>query len=106
MWAHVAVASGRRDLLVPTAALAQAWRGGPSQALLARALACCDLAPFDAVAHAVGELCGRAGTSDVCDAHVALVAGARGDIVFTSDPDDIQHLLELIRGRAPTVIRC
>lgn len=107
MWAHVVAASrSRRTVLVPTTALAQAWRGGSGQALLARALAHCDVAPFDPMAHDVGALCGRAATSDICDAHVALVAASRADIVYTSDPDDIRRLLRLVGPRAPTVIRC
>jgi hypothetical protein len=50
-----------------------------------------------------GELQGRAGTSDVVDAHLALMTGP-GDQVLTSDPDDIDRLLD-IRGVDATVVR-
>jgi len=53
----------------------------------------------------VGELCGRARTSDVCDAQTALVAAARGDVVYTSDPWDLRLLLRVLRARV-AVIAC
>lgn len=37
-------------------------------------------------------LCGKAGTGDVVDAIVVVMALAYGAIVFTSDPDDIMRL--------------
>jgi hypothetical protein len=79
--------------LVPTTALAQVWRGRPGQARLSLALAHCELAPFDSLARDVGVLCGKTGTVDVCDAHVALVAAARADLLYTSDPLDLRRLL-------------
>lgn len=54
-------------------------------------------------AHEVGALLGRAGTSDVVDAHVALAAAATTATVVTSDPGDIgilaHHLAAPIRIR-------
>lgn len=38
-----------------------------------------------------------AGTSDVVDASVVVGAGARGDVVVTSDPGDLGHLSEALR---------
>ena len=95
--------------IVPVGALAQAWRGGPRQARLARAVSDLEPASFDEVALAAGELCGRAGTADVVDASVALVA-ARPDVtrLYTSDPKDMRLLLRAAgrkRGR-PEVIQC
>ncbi len=108
MWARLQVAAASElSLLVPSTALAQAWRGGASQALLARALAYCDVAPFDPMARDVGELCGRVGTADLCDAHVALVASRVGDWLCTSDPDDMVRLLAACPGkRRPIIVRC
>jgi len=47
----------------------------------------------EAGARAVGELCDRAGTSDVVDALVVLLAKQlRARMVITSDPDDLSIL--------------
>lgn len=85
---------GQRPV-VPAPVVAQAWRSGARQARLAQALAGCR--PVDAdmtMARRAGELLGRAKTSDVLDALVALAAHDRpGWEVVTSDPDDIAHLL-------------
>ena len=75
---------------VPAGVLAQAWRGGP-QAELSRLLKGCRIEDLDAVrGRAAGQACGRARTSDVIDATVVVGAVARGDLVVTSDPDDIR----------------
>ena len=86
--------------------MAQAWRsGGPKQALLARMLVGVDERPLDAsVSRAVGQLCAKARTSDVVDAHVALLAGD-GDVVLTSDVADVTGLLKAARVRA-LIRRC
>jgi hypothetical protein len=41
----------------------------------------------------VGELLAESGTSDILDGHVALL-GTADDTVLTSDPEDIQRLLD------------
>ena len=64
------------------------------------------LTSFDAVAWQVGELCGRTKTTDVCDAHVAVVASRYAHTVYTSDPGDISRLLSKLGRRAPVVVRC
>jgi hypothetical protein len=73
--------------------LGQAWRGaGPRQALLARALDGIEVRSLDdALGRAAGELLAEANTSDVIDAALVLLA-ADGDIIVTSDPDDIEPL--------------
>jgi predicted nucleic acid-binding protein len=71
--------------------VAQAWRGGPRQARLARLLGAAEVTIADLdgpTARAVGELCSVTGTSDVVDAHVALHARRHRLAVVTSDPDD------------------
>jgi hypothetical protein len=100
-------AARKRTVLVPSAALAQAWRGYPGQAMLSRALAQCAIAPFDPLATQIGELCGKAGTSDVCDAHVALIAARRADELWTSDPEDLRALLAALGVTRPiAIVRC
>ncbi len=81
-----------RPVHVVAGALAQAWRGGPRQARLARLLnrpgvTLVDLSP-DA-ARLVGELMGRCGHADVTDVHVVLHARQHDHIVVTSDPEDL-----------------
>jgi hypothetical protein len=100
--ALVAIAVRRREAAVTSsAAVAQAWRGGGSrQARLARLLSGVDersLGP--SMSRRVGDLCGAVGTEDVVDAHLALLA-AHGDVVVTSDPDDLRPLLRAVGTRA------
>ena len=96
-------------VVVPVGALAQAWRGGPRQARLARAMSDLEPASFDEVALAAGELCGKAGTGDVIDASVAVI-GARPAVshVYTSDPEDIGLLLRAAgrKRNKPQIVPC
>ncbi len=72
--------------------IAQASRS-PQQAQLRRFLRGCEVVAFAAdQAHQVGRLLASARTSDVVDAHVALVAADLGRTVVTSDPDDMRLL--------------
>ena len=91
----------RRGLLpvIPAAVLAQAWRGGP-QPLLARLLQGCVVEPIDeSIARLAGRACARADTSDVVDAMVVVGALARGDLVVTSDVDDLARVARAIGRR-------
>jgi hypothetical protein len=64
-------------------------------------------ASFDELAKEVGELCSKAGTTDVVDASVALVAARPGvRTLYTSDPDDLRGLLDAAAGNRPRVVRC
>ena len=86
------------EVRVPAGVIAQTWRDGARQANLARTLQRCEEVPLDSkVARAAGLLCGRAGTSDVIDASVAVAAATarlNGTVaVLTSDPDDLAALL-------------
>lgn len=95
----------RRDieLVVPATALAQVWRG-PKSARQALVLKACEVEALDEPrAKATGVLCGRAGTSDVVDAHVVAGACARGDDVLTTDPDDLERLAQHV-DRPPRII--
>jgi hypothetical protein len=80
---------------VPAGVLAQAWRGGPRQARLARTLRLPNVivAVLDEPnAKAAGILCGQRRTSDPIDASVVLNARQRGHTVITSDPSDLRRL--------------
>ena len=76
---------------VPVGVVAQVWRGGPRQTLLARFLRLPEIRYVDLdlpTARAVGELCAMTGAVDVIDSHVALHALSVGLKVVTSDPGD------------------
>lgn len=84
--------------------VAQVWRDGSRQANLARVLPGVEVVPLDDVAaKRVGELLGANRTSDLVDAHVALLAQPQGR-VMTSDEPDIKALLRTRRVKA-TIIR-
>lgn len=108
VWSSLDAASASADVLVPAGALAQAWRGGPRQARLARALERCRDVPLDGqTARELGVLCGNTGTDDVIDASVAMVAASasrRGPVdVLTSDGNDIVLLLAALDAPARVV---
>ena len=85
--------------VVPAGVLGQAWRGGP-QAQLSRLLAGCTIEDLTEVrGRAAGAACGRAATDDVIDACVVVGAVARGDLVVTSDPDDLTKIAAELRRR-------
>jgi hypothetical protein len=72
--------------------VAQTSRSG-RQAQLHRLLRGCEIVAFAPdQAHAVGTLLGASNTSDVVDAHVAIVASAHHSVVITSDDEDLEHL--------------
>ena len=83
----------------------QAWRGGGArQTLLARALEGVDVRPLDeTLGRLAGELLARAGSADVIDAALVLLADD-GDDIVTSDPDDIEPLATRL-GRHVELLR-
>lgn len=85
----------RVRLVIPAGALGQAWRRAPRQVPL-RGLVKGPTTVVPALdqvlAEAAGVLCGRAGTSDLIDASVVLVARREDGVVITSDPDDLRRL--------------
>jgi hypothetical protein len=80
----------------------QVWRaGGPRQARLAVALSAIDVRSLDAgLGRGAGALLAKAGTSDVIDAALVLLA-EDGDEIITSDPDD----LALLASHASVAVR-
>jgi ABC-type thiamine transport system ATPase subunit len=80
---------------VPAGVVAQAWRDGKRQATLARFLRGREVeivALDEPFSRACGELCASAGSADVIDASVVITARKHGDLVVTSDPDDLRKL--------------
>jgi hypothetical protein len=73
--------------------IGQVWRGGHGrQANLARLLPGVDVHPLDeSLGRRAGVLLGNAGSADVIDAAVVLLA-LDGDDIFTSDPADLRDL--------------
>jgi hypothetical protein len=101
IWArHRALLALREVPTVPAPVVAQSWRGGGRQALLARLLAGCDVEALDEVqALAVGSLAARAATTDIVDACVVEGAISRRDLVVSSDQDDLQAIAAAVSRR-------
>jgi hypothetical protein len=101
IWArHRALLAVREVPTVPAPVVAQSWRGGGRQALLARLLVGCDVGALDdGQARAVGSLAGRAATTDIVDVCVVEGAIRRHDLVVTSDPDDLQAIAAAVNRR-------
>jgi hypothetical protein len=88
--------------IIPAPVVAQASRA-PSQANLQRLLRGCEVVAFDeANAHQTGRLLAAAGTSDVVDAALVVLAAKRGADIETGDVDDIRRLV--VASRAPIAI--
>ncbi len=83
------------SLYVPAGVVAQVWRDGSRQVRLGRLLSSglLRIRELDLdEARGAGSLCGIAGTADVIDASVALLARRHRAAVITSDPDDLRRL--------------
>lgn len=107
MWARyqVALADGR-DIHIPAIVVGQAWRDARRQVRLGQFLASCILDPVGPeTAKAAGILCGRAGSADVVDAVVVVMAAVLGAIIWTSDPQDIKALADHSGARPTPVAR-
>lgn len=79
--------------------VAQAWRDGRRQAPLARFLRGVTIVPLDEeIGRRAGELLGKSKTDDPIDAAVVLLAHD-GEVVMTSDEDDIGHLARIAKRR-------
>jgi predicted nucleic acid-binding protein len=101
LWArHRALLARREVPTVPAPVVAQSWRGGGRQALLARLLTGCDVEALDdGQARAVGSLAARAATIDIVDACVAEGAMRRRDLVVSSDEDDLRAIATAVGRR-------
>lgn len=101
MWArHRALLMRRAVPTAPAPVVAQSWGGSGRQAQLARLLAGCLVESLDdARARAAGALAAMASTADVVDACVVEGALRRGDLVVSSDPDDLQRIAGAVGRR-------
>lgn len=80
---------------IPAGVLAQVIRRPERQVRLVRLVRqpAADVAVLDRVdATSVGRLLAASGTSDVVDAHVVVCANRAGQVVVTSDEDDLSRL--------------
>jgi len=90
---HKSALLAGRNVLVPTPVLAQAWRGGAEQAVLAKVLKGCEVLSTDEdIARHAGVLLGRSDTADAIDAIVVATAIRYAATVVTSDPKDLQQI--------------
>lgn len=102
--AYLKVASSKtQPPLLPTAVIAETWRGGPRSARIAMAMAGCRVVPLDEeLAKRAGVLLGRHASfvqrrqkSLVVDAIVVMTAvHLGGGRILTSDPGDIVTLAD------------
>ncbi len=96
------VAARRLDdeLVTTSPVVAQVWRDGRRQALLAKLLVATRVdAPDEATARRAGALLLQTRTRDVVDALVVGLA-RDGDSILTSDPDDLARLLAATKVHA------
>jgi hypothetical protein len=94
------------DLRSNAVVVGQVWRDGQGrQARIARFLRAVDVRSVDdRGGREAGVLLGAAGTSDVIDATVVLLAEP-GDRIVTSDPADVERLVAA-SGRRALVVAC
>ena len=109
MRALLTTAAGRAvELTVPSLVVAQVWRG-PSPRIARLLQSCVIEETLDAAtARVIGRLLAASRTSDVVDAVVVYGAIRRGDTIATSDPVDIDRLIDAahrLEGRRSRSIR-
>jgi hypothetical protein len=107
MWArHKLALDEGRDVHVPAVVVGQVWRDGRRQVQLGKLLAGCQVDPVGLeTSKAAGVLCGKAGSSDVVDATVVVMATALSAIVWTSDAKAIRELARNSGARPALLIR-
>lgn len=89
------IVDARTAAHVPAGVLAQVWRGSARQHALARLLKAeaFRVHPLDErMACRIGLLLASTGSSDVVDAHVALLGRMLSAVVVTSDAEDLERL--------------
>ena len=82
-------------IVIPAGVLAQVWRDGSRQVRLSRLISSSQSIVNELdeeLAKSVGVLLGVSGTTDVIDASVVICALQHGQVVITSDPDDMRAL--------------
>ena len=92
LWALIKRSAERGEELHTThPVLTQVWRNPQRQANLARALRQFEIHALDN-AISVGKRLATSETSDVVDAHLAVVAESLGTFILTCDPNDMTQL--------------
>lgn len=81
------------DLHTSEAVVAQVWRDGARQARLAAFLQTVEIHPLED-GRAVGRILRASGTTDVVDAHLALLARDLDDDIVTGDVDDLTQIVD------------
>jgi hypothetical protein len=101
MWVrHRSLLALREVPTVPAPVVAQSWRGGGRQPLLARLLTGCHVEALDdGQARSVGSLAARAASTDIVDVCVVEGALRRRDLVVSSDEDDLQAIAHAANRR-------
>ncbi|MCP3935469.1 MAG: PIN domain-containing protein [Actinomycetia bacterium] len=94
----VAALEAEETLRTTEVVVSQVWRDS-SQANLAAALKAIEVHDSFGNGRHVGELMGRAGTSDPVDAHLVVLARRTNEAVLTSDSDDFETLANHSRVR-------
>ena len=79
------------ELATNEAALAQAWRDPAKQVPIAMLVKATTVYPFGDP-RVIGRRCAIAGTSDVVDASLAVLADQLDMAILTTDPADMAHL--------------
>jgi predicted nucleic acid-binding protein len=93
---HDEVTAARIRPIVPVVVLARAWRGGP-QHQISGVLKACDIIPDDErTGRAAGVACAAAGTADVVDAIVVVIAVRHQAPIVTSDRGDLFRIANAI----------
>ncbi|HTZ90957.1 MAG TPA: twitching motility protein PilT [Streptosporangiaceae bacterium] len=107
MWArHKLALTEGREIHVPAVVVGQVWRDARRQVQLGKVLAGCQVDPVGLDASkAAGILCGKAGSSDVVDATVVVMAAAVRAIIWTSDLKDIRRLAGSSGARPVPLVR-
>ena len=104
MWVRLKGAQMDGELPVTHAGiLGQVWRGGPRQARLSQALGGIEVRALDEpLGRTAGRLLATAGSSDVTDAAVVLLAHD-GDQIVTVDHGDLERLASALGRRVELV---
>jgi predicted nucleic acid-binding protein len=79
---------------IPAIALAEVWRGDAKDARVARLLKACSIEAVDeSLARAAGNLRRATAGAGAIDACIAVGVSKRGDVIATSDTNDMRRLL-------------
>lgn len=102
----VAARSAKRPLRTTAPVVAQVWRDGSRQALLAQFLKSLDVLSFTPEhISLVGALLRDSRTSDVVDAHLLACAVTLNESIITADSDDFAVLASALGADAPAIMK-